>query len=72
MRATQRQQMQRYTVGRNIKGKSDPVTVEAEDALAAAMQAKQQAPDAVITYVRKRNERGDKRHPHHEVASGEG
>jgi hypothetical protein len=60
------------TVGRNIKGKSDPVTVEAEDALAAAMQAKQQAPDAVITYVRKRNERGDKRHPHHEVASGEG
>jgi hypothetical protein len=25
-----------------------------------------------ITYVRKRNERGDKRHPHHEVASGEG
>jgi hypothetical protein len=61
--------MQRYTVGRNIKGKSDPVTVEAEDALAAAMQAKQQAPDAVITYVRKR---GDKRHPHHEVASGEG
>ena len=56
----------------HLKGKSDPVTVEAEDALAAAMQAKQQAPDAVITYVRKRNERGDKRHPHHEVANGEG
>jgi hypothetical protein len=64
--------MQRYTVGRNIKGKSDPVTVEAEDALAAAMQAKQEAPQAVITYVRKRNERGDKRHPHHGVVSGEG
>jgi hypothetical protein len=31
--------MQRYTVGRNIEGKSDPVTVEAEDALAAAIQA---------------------------------
>ena len=62
----------RGSVGRNIKGKSDPVTVEAEDALAAAMHAKQQAPDAVITYVRKRNERGDRRHPHHEVASDEG
>jgi hypothetical protein len=48
--------MQRYTVGRNIKGKSDPVTVEA-DALAAALQAKQEAPDATITYVRKCNER---------------
>jgi hypothetical protein len=64
--------MQWYTVGRNIKGKADPVTVEAEDALAAAMQAKQQAPDAVITYVRKRNERGDQRHPHHKMAKGEG
>jgi hypothetical protein len=64
--------MQRYTVGRNIKGKSAPVTVEAQDALPAAMQAKQEAPQAVITYVRKRNERGDKRHPHHEVVSGEG
>jgi hypothetical protein len=50
--------MQRYTVGRTIKGKSDPVTIEAQDALAAAMQAKRQVPDAVITYVRKRNERG--------------
>jgi hypothetical protein len=64
--------MQRYTVGRNIKGKSDPVAVEAEDALAAAIQAKQETPQAVITYVRKRNARGDKRHPHHEVVSGEG
>jgi hypothetical protein len=62
--------MQRYTVGRNIKGKSDPVTVEAEDALAAAMQAKQQAPYAVITYVRKRNERGVYGHIHLYVASG--
>jgi hypothetical protein len=64
--------MQRYAVGRNIKGKSDPVTVEAEEALAAALQAKQQAPDALITYVRKRNERGDRRHPHYEVAGSQG
>ena len=62
--------MQRYTVGRNVKGKSDPVTVEAEDALAAALKAKEEAPDAVITYVRKSNERGDRRHPHHGVAEG--
>jgi hypothetical protein len=62
--------MQRYTVGRNVKGKSDPVTVEAEDALAAALKAKEEAPDAVITYVRKSNERGDRRHPHHGVADG--
>ena len=62
--------MQRYTVGRNVKGKSDPVTVEAEDALAAAVKAKEEAPDAVITYVRKSNERGDRRHPHHGVAEG--
>jgi hypothetical protein len=61
--------MQGYTVGRNIKGKSDPVTVEAEDALAAALQAKQEAPEATITYVRKRNERGDRRHPHREAAA---
>ena len=62
--------MQRYTVGRNVKGKSDPVTVEAEDALAAALKAKEEAPDAVITYVRKSNERGDRRHPHQGVAEG--
>ena len=62
--------MQQYTVGRNIKGKSDPIMVEAEDALAAALKAKEQASEAIITYVRKRNERGDKRHPHHAVGTG--
>ena len=64
--------MQQYTVGRNFKGKSDPITVEAEDALAAALKAKEQASEAIITYVRKRNERGDKRHPHHAVGSHTG
>jgi hypothetical protein len=58
--------MQQYTVGRNIKGKSDPITV------AAALKAKEQVPEAIITYVRKRNERGDKRHPHHAVGSHTG
>lgn len=41
--------MQQYTVGRNIKGKSDPITVEAEDALAAALKAKEQAPKHTST-----------------------
>jgi hypothetical protein len=54
------------------QGKTDPITVEAEDALAAALKAKEQAPEAMITYVRKRNERGDKRHPHHAVGSHTG
>ena len=59
--------MQRYTVGQTIAGRSTPVTVEAEDALAAALKAKEEAPDAVITYVRKQNKRGDRRHPHRSV-----
>jgi hypothetical protein len=62
--------MQQYTVGRTIAGRPAPVTIEAEDALAAAMKAKQDAPDAVITYVRKQNRRGDQRHPHPSVDAG--
>ena len=62
--------MHRYTVGRSIGGKPDTVAVEAEDALAAALKAKEEAPDAMITYVRKRNERGDRRHPHPSVDAG--
>jgi hypothetical protein len=62
--------MQQYTVGRTIAGRPAPVTIEAEDALAAAMKAKQDAPDAVITYVRKQNRRGDQRHPHPGVDAG--
>ena len=48
----------------NRTGKPEQAAVEAEDALAAALQVKQKFPDAMITYVRKRNERGDRRHPH--------
>ena len=59
--------MRLYTVGRTIAGKSAPVAIEAEDALAAALKAKEDAPDAVITYVRKQNKRGDRRHPHQEA-----
>jgi hypothetical protein len=59
--------MRLYTVGRTIAGKPAPVAIEAEDALAAALKAKEDAPDATITYVRKQNKRGDQRHPHQEA-----
>jgi hypothetical protein len=54
----------RYAVGIRIKNKSDQVTIEAEDALVAALKVKAAHPEAAITYVRKRNVRGDRRHPH--------
>ena len=53
----------RYAVGIKIKNKSDQVTIEAEDALIAALRVKAAHPEAAITYVRKRNARGDRRHP---------
>ena len=40
------------------------MTVEAEDALIAALKVKTAHPEAAITYVRKQNVRGDRRHPH--------
>lgn len=61
---------QHYTVGMDIGGKSKVVTVEAEDALIAALKVKHQYPAAKITYSRKTNQRGDRRHPHLDV-SGE-
>ena len=54
--------MLHFTVGMSLAGKSDHVTVEAEDALAAALRVKHDNPEAAITYVRKRNARGDRRH----------
>ena len=54
----------RYAVGIKIRNKTDQVAVEAEDALIAALKVKAAHPDAAITYVRKRNVRGDRRHPH--------
>jgi hypothetical protein len=53
-----------YAVGIKIRNKSDQVAVEAEDALIAALKVKTAHPEAAITYVRKRNVRGDRRHPH--------
>ena len=56
-----------FTVGLNIGGKPQSVTVTAEDALIAALKVKHEKPDAVINYVRKRNARGDQRHPHKDI-----
>jgi len=56
-----------FTVGINLDGKRNAVTVEAEDALIAALKVKHEKPHAVINYVRKRNARGDRRHPHHKI-----
>ena len=54
----------RYAVGIRIRNKTDQMTVEAEDALIAALKVKTTHPEAAITYVRKQNVRGDRRHPH--------
>jgi hypothetical protein len=54
----------RYAVGIKTGNKADQMTVEAEDALIAALKVKTAHPDAAITYVRKQNARGDRRHPH--------
>lgn len=54
----------RYAVGIRIGNKADQMTVEAEDALIAALKVKTAHPAAAITYVRKQNVRGDRRHPH--------
>jgi hypothetical protein len=51
--------MTSYIVGLGHKTRS-----EAEDALIAALRAKHENPEAVITYVRKTNRRGDYRHRH--------
>jgi hypothetical protein len=57
-----------YIVGTMTEGKSAGVTVDAEDALIAALKVKQRHPTATITYVRKLNARGDRRHPHLELS----
>jgi hypothetical protein len=54
----------RYAVGIKIGNRADQMTVEAEDALIAALKVKTAHPGAAITYVRKQNARGDRRHPH--------
>jgi hypothetical protein len=54
-----------FTVGLKLKGKTDHIAVAAEDALVAALKVKTEHPEAIITYVRQQNRRGDTRHPSH-------
>ena len=56
--------MLEFTVGINIAGERRTMTVSAEDALIAALKVKHETPQAMINYVRRRNRRGDRRHPH--------
>ena len=60
-----------HTVGLRHVSRTEVLTIDAEDALIAALKAKHQHPDAVITYVRRANRRGDQRHPH-ECLEGNG
>jgi hypothetical protein len=53
----------RFTVGLKLRGKSDHLIVDAEDALIAALKIKMSEPEARIMYVRPQNRRGDARHP---------
>jgi hypothetical protein len=62
--------MAEYTVGINIGGARNSVTVSAEDALIAALKVKHERPDAAINYVRRSNKRGDRRHPHSAIQTG--
>ena len=56
--------MTEYTVGLRLGNRSQAVTIEAEDALIAALKVKHNHPEALISYVRKSNRRGDQRNPH--------
>ena len=59
--------MTSYTVGLKSGTRAMVLTIEAEDALLAALKGKLENPEALITYVRKANQRGDRRHPHEEL-----
>ena len=55
-------------VGISVDGRGDRLVVKAEDALIAALRVKAERPEATITYVRRLNRRGDKRHPPHRLS----
>jgi hypothetical protein len=56
--------MTEYIVGSRQGKRSEVLTIEAEDALIAALKVKHNHPEALISYVRKSNRRGDRRNPH--------
>ena len=58
-----------YTVGVKLRARNKAVTIEAEDALLAALKIKLENPEALVTYVRKSNRRGDRRLPHESLSA---
>ena len=58
-----------FAVGFKLHEKTGHVIVDAEDGLIAALKVKMQCPEALITYVRRQNRRGDTRHPVHALRS---
>jgi hypothetical protein len=62
----------KFTVGINVAGTRQSVTVVAEDALVAALKVKLEQPSAAINFVRRCNKRGDLRHPHDAMAAHAG
>ncbi len=64
--------MTTYTVGLKLRARTKAVTIEAEDALLAALKIKVESPEAIVTYVRKSNRRGDCRHPHEALRTTRG
>ena len=54
-----------FAAGFKLQDKTGHVIVDADDALIAALKVKMQRPEALITYVRRQNRRGDTRHPIH-------
>jgi hypothetical protein len=60
-----------FTVGFKLRQKAAHVVVEADDALIAALKVKMERPEAEIIYVRRRNRRGDARHPVHALQQPE-
>jgi hypothetical protein len=63
--------MATYTVGLKLQTRNTALTIDAEDALVAALKIKLENPEALITYVRKSNRRGDRRHPHEALRNRE-
>jgi hypothetical protein len=61
--------MANYTVGVKLGMRTKAVTIEAEDALLAAFKIKLENPEGLLTYVRKSNRRGDRRHPHESLSA---
>jgi hypothetical protein len=51
-----------FVVGFKLRDELGHVIRDAEDALIAALKVKIEHPAALITYVRRRNKRGDARH----------